>query len=170
MPTSLMFKERSYLVKFANAESIYCQIPEGWEEYFPNNVVLLLLRTVYGLKQAANCFYNLLVKTMLELSFSKSRADCSMFYKWDPTHGLLVWLSWVDDLAGFGKKCAVLDGVKKMSEKFAIDDVGEMTEYLGCVLKFNREPLTEEMPSVTLTQPTLIQRFDDEFSPIFKQT
>ena len=58
-----------------------------------------------------------------------------------------MWLSWVDDLAGFGEKCAVLDEVKKMSEKFAIDDVGEMTEYLGCVLKFNREPLTEEMPS-----------------------
>ena len=53
-----------------------------------------------------------------------------------------------------------------MSKKFAVDDVGEMTEYLGCVLKLNRENTQKEHPSVTLIQPTLIQRFEDEFSPL----
>ena len=51
-----------------------------------------------------------------------------------------------------------------MSEKFAIDDVGKMTEYLGCV--FYRVNSRNEHPSVTLAQPTLVQRFDDEFKPI----
>ena len=75
---------------------------------------------------------------MSSLGFKKSRADCAMFYKWHPIHGLIVWLSWVDDLAGFGEKEAVLEEVSRMSKKFAVDDVGEMTEYLGCILKFNR--------------------------------
>ena len=40
-----------------------------------------------------------------------------------------------------------------------------MTEYLGCVLKFSRASPQKEHPSVTLIQPTLIQRFEDEFAP-----
>ena len=40
-----------------------------------------------------------------------------------------------------------------------------MTEYLGCVLKFSRASSQKEHQSVTLLQPTLIQRFEDEFSP-----
>ena len=154
------------LGQFANSEQIYSYVPEGWEALLPEHVVLLLLRTVCGLKQAANCFYNLLSSTMSSLGFNKSRADSAMFYKWHPVHSLLVWLSWVDDLAGFGEKDAVLEEVSGMSKKFAVDDVGEMTEYLGCVLKFNRENTDKEHPSVTLIQPTLVQRFEDEFSPL----
>ena len=78
---------------FENNEQIYCDVPEGWEEYFKQGVLLLLLKTVYGLKQAANCFYNLLVHTMRNLDFNKSRAEPAMFYKWHPVHGIIVWLS-----------------------------------------------------------------------------
>jgi hypothetical protein len=28
-------------------------VPEGFERFYPSNVVLLLLKTIYGLKQAA---------------------------------------------------------------------------------------------------------------------
>ena len=104
------------LGRFVNSEMIYSQVPEGWEDFSPQYALLLLLKTVYGLKQAANCFYNLLVTTIYSLGFKKSRADCALFYKWHPVHGLLVWLSWVDDLAGFGAKEAVMQEVKQISE------------------------------------------------------
>ena len=42
------------LRQFSNSEQIYSFIPEGWETLFPEQVVMLLLKTVYGLKQAAN--------------------------------------------------------------------------------------------------------------------
>ena len=64
---------------FENAEKIYCHVPEGWEDYFESRVVLLLLKTVYGLKQAANCFYNLLVRTMRALQFERSVAESAMY-------------------------------------------------------------------------------------------
>ena len=69
------------LGRFAKSEMIYSQVPEGWEEFFPQYALLLLLKTVYGLKQAANCFYNLLVQTMYSLGFKKSRTDCALFHK-----------------------------------------------------------------------------------------
>ena len=41
---------------FDNEERIYASVPQGWEDKFPPSVVLLLLKTVYGLKQAAIAF------------------------------------------------------------------------------------------------------------------
>ena len=66
---------------FQNGEQIYTPVPVGWESFFPPNVLLLLLRTVYGLKQAANCFYILLAKTMKMMAFTKSHADPALFFK-----------------------------------------------------------------------------------------
>ena len=41
---------------FDNGEPLNAFIPKGWEHKFAGDMVLLLLKTVYGLKQAANCF------------------------------------------------------------------------------------------------------------------
>jgi len=35
---------------------IYMKVPEGFERNYPGEVMLLLLRTIYGLKQAAQAF------------------------------------------------------------------------------------------------------------------
>jgi hypothetical protein len=42
---------------FAKGERIYMEIPQGFEKYYPKNAVLLLLKTIYGLKQAALAFW-----------------------------------------------------------------------------------------------------------------
>ena len=75
---------------FSNGERLYAAVPEGWEHKFPPNALLLLLRTIYGLKQAAKCFYRLLVSVMTGLFFTKSLADPCLYHKWDPEHGLLL--------------------------------------------------------------------------------
>ena len=116
-------------------EKVYASIPKGWDKFFPANTVLLLLKTVYGLKQAANCFYRLLVTVMLNLSFTKSLADPCLYYKWHPTHGLIVWLSWIDDLLIINRcKGCVLNEVEQLKKVFEVDDVGPLEDYLGCKL------------------------------------
>ena len=42
---------------FKDDEKIHMKVPEGWEHLYPENAVLLLLKTVYGLKQAAMAFW-----------------------------------------------------------------------------------------------------------------
>jgi hypothetical protein len=38
---------------FKNGEKIYMEMPQGFEGFYPKNTVLLFLKTIYGLKQAA---------------------------------------------------------------------------------------------------------------------
>ena len=119
-------------------ERVYVSVPNGWEQFFPKNVVLFLLKTVYGLKQAANCFYRLLVSVMSGLKFQKSAADPCLNFKWDDEEGLIVWLSWIEDLliVNRSKKC-VLREVERIIGVFGVDDVGPLEDYLGCKLDFN---------------------------------
>jgi hypothetical protein len=37
------------------------EIPEGFEQYYPAEFIWLLLRTIYGLKQAAVAFWKQLI-------------------------------------------------------------------------------------------------------------
>ena len=68
-------------------ERVYVSIPNSWERFFQKNVVLLLLKTVHGLKQVANCFYRLLVSVMSGLQFQKSAADPCLYW----VRGFSVW-------------------------------------------------------------------------------
>ncbi len=40
--------------EFEDSKKIHMKIPKGFEKYFPAESVLLLLKCLYGLKQAAN--------------------------------------------------------------------------------------------------------------------
>ena len=42
--------------EFEEGEKVYMKVPEGWEHLYPPNVILLLLCTIYGLKQVAMAF------------------------------------------------------------------------------------------------------------------
>eukprot|EP00957_Ditylum_brightwellii_P127878 9752006-Ditylum_brightwellii.AAC.1 len=43
--------------RFQNGEVLYMGVPQGFERFYPEDVLLLLLRTIYGLKQAAMQFW-----------------------------------------------------------------------------------------------------------------
>ena len=43
--------------QFTDGERVYMKVPRGWREHYNANLVLLLLRTIYGLKQAAMAFW-----------------------------------------------------------------------------------------------------------------
>ena len=38
---------------YEKGEKVYMKVPECWDGFYPTNTVLLLLHTLYGLKQAA---------------------------------------------------------------------------------------------------------------------
>ena len=42
--------------RFQNGEKVYMKIPEGFEQYYPDEILLLLLKTIYGTVQAAKQF------------------------------------------------------------------------------------------------------------------
>ena len=68
--------------EFEDGEIIYMKVPQGFKKYYPGNVVLQLMKTIYGLIQAALAFWRKLVLAFLSIHFQRSKADPCLFFKW----------------------------------------------------------------------------------------
>jgi hypothetical protein len=68
--------------KFRGGEVIYMQIPQGFEKFYPKNVALLLLRTIYGLVHAALAFWRETVAAFGYMKYIRSKADPYLHFKW----------------------------------------------------------------------------------------
>eukprot|EP00957_Ditylum_brightwellii_P136135 10382179-Ditylum_brightwellii.AAC.1 len=60
---------------FKNNKQLYMTVLQGFEKYYPDNVLLLLLCTIYGLKQAANLFWRELQKAFKFMKFNRNKDD-----------------------------------------------------------------------------------------------
>ena len=145
--------------EFENGEQIYTNIPEGFEQFWdPAVYVWLLKKTSYGLIQAAVQFWKNLLKAMQYMGYKRNDADPCLYWNCDDKDSLSVWMSWVDDCCALGPREAVMKSKDKLNKLFDTDDVGEIQEYVGCKLDWDREKRT-----LKFTQPVLLQSFTDEF-------
>ena len=144
--------------KFEKGRTLYMEVPQGFKSYYENDSVLKLKKTLYGTIQAAKRFWIELLKVFRELKYKKSEADPCLYFKWTLT-GLIIWFTWVDDCVTCGNKDAVEIERDKLKGIFDCEDLGEMKEYIGC--KVERD---DEKRSIKVTQPVLMQSFNDEFN------
>ena len=70
-------------------EPIYMGVPQGFESHYEDDVVLLLGRTIYGLKNAARAFWKELLKAFSKMDCERSQADPCMYFQWTAI-GLMV--------------------------------------------------------------------------------
>jgi hypothetical protein len=138
-----------------NLEKVYLRPPKGFQHIYGADVVLLLLKTIYGLKNAAKAFWRELLRAFSALGCKRSDTDPCMYFKWTEAAGLLIWLSWIDDCVCFGKEDAVEESKSEMKKLFECEDVGDFDEYVGC--KISRDE------GFKFTQPVMLQSFKDEF-------
>ena len=164
-------------------DKLYMEVPQGFEAYYEKEndiakklwesnmirkilrkkrvkwgldyIVLLLMRAIYGTKQAAMAFWKELLECMRDMKYERSGADPCMYFKWTAV-GLIIWLSWIDDCMMWGNEPELLEEKKDFMSRFDCDDVGELKEYVGCKIERNED-------SIRFTQPVLIQSFTDEF-------
>eukprot|EP00957_Ditylum_brightwellii_P094324 7181621-Ditylum_brightwellii.AAC.1 len=64
------------------AETMYMQVPEGFEKIYPAGVVLLLLKAIYGTKQAAMAFWKELLQCIQDMKNKRNGADPCLYYQW----------------------------------------------------------------------------------------
>ena len=139
---------------------VHMEVPEGFLQFLPpGNWVMLLLRTLYGNKQAAKRFWLFILGIFVRLlGYKYNRADPCLFYKWTDK-GLVLWSTWVDDCLSVGpSKDLVIAEKNKLTSLVKCDDTGELKEYVGCKVDYDRDKRT-----IKLTQPVLLQSFEDEF-------
>ena len=124
------------LPSLKESERIYMEIPKGFEKWYdPETELWLLLKTLYGLIQAAFAFWAILVQAFYVMKYKRSVADPCLFYKWKD-HQLYMWVSWVDDLlAGGPSNNKLKPELEAMDEQFDCQDSGELQEYVGCKIE-----------------------------------
>ena len=122
--------------RFENGEKLYMHVPQGFERFYPGNVLLLLLRTIYGLKQSAIQYWKEMQRAFKFMNYERSKADPCLYFRWINGR-IIIWLTWVDDCLIAGPKKEVIEAKKTMMNLFECEEVGEMKEYVGCKVEHN---------------------------------
>jgi hypothetical protein len=82
--------------EFEDGEKIYIKIPLGFRQFYPSDTVLLLKKTLYGLKQVAMAFYSKLLAATKNIRLTRSTADPCLYYKWE-RGSLVIMILWIDN-------------------------------------------------------------------------
>ena len=67
---------------------------------------------------------------MKRMGFARSTSDPCIYYKWTK-NGLLMWISWIDDMLCIGCHEDAERSKNEFMKLFPCDDVGEFKEYVG---------------------------------------
>jgi len=126
----------AYLLRKLN-EEIYMAQPEGFVATgMKARTVCRLLRSIYGLKQAARVWNQKIHAFLVKIGFVRSSADPCLYIdtKWN------IYITiWVDDLLIAGKNGRDIANVKgQLASDFAMKDLGELEHFLG--MRITRRP------------------------------
>jgi hypothetical protein len=145
-------------------EEIYMKCPEGLQYVIKvdGNLCLKLIKSIYGLVQAARQWWKEFVKVLTEeLKFTKSEVDpCLLFKKSEK--GMMYLCLYVDDVLCIGDKQAVLEGIQGIKSKFAIKQMGQMHDYVGAKI------IPTDENSIHILQPALIKKMENAFKEEIK--
>ena len=154
---SLHTKSIDFTLAFPQADvetTIYMEVPLGCEVP-EGDYVCLLLKNLYGLKQAAKTWFEHLRDTLtLDIKqggygFQQSKIDPCIFFR----EGIIL-ISWVDDCLIFSKTKDLADElISSLHNSFTLTEEDDVSAYLGVEVKFCKKTDT-----ITLTQPYLIAR------------
>ena len=100
-------------------------------------------------------FWKEACKAMRYMNYERSKADPCLFFNWEEGELSLAML-WVDDCLLMGPRRKVEKAKKRMMSVFDCKDIGEMKEYVGCVIERGNGWLR-------MTQPLQLRKFQDEF-------
>ena len=111
-------------------EEIYMVLPEGFARTgMKRNLVCRLLRSLYGLKQAARVWNQKIHAFLNKIGFVRSSADPCLYV--DTKRNIYITI-WVDDLLIAGKNGRDIAAVKaQLAKEFEMKDLGELTHFLG---------------------------------------
>jgi hypothetical protein len=112
-------------------EEVYMEQPPGFIHPLYPDYVCKLNKSLYGLKQAPRAWFTRLSQTLLDIGFTGSQVDPSLFtYHSGPIHVYL--LVYVDDIILTGNHSKTLTTIiNKLQADFAMKNLGSLTYFLG---------------------------------------
>ena len=165
-----------------NNEEVYMEQPPGHEDKDPHNFCLRLKKSLYGLKQAGQKWYDVVCQTFADLGFKKSEYDPAVFCIHSGDDIIIVAIH-IDNCTITGNNRVLLNEIKrKIKSRYSLTDLGPVNWLLGIkitqdqaartislsqesyinsiLVRFN---LTDVKPMSTLMDPSM--RFSKDQSP-----
>jgi len=138
-------------------EDLYMSQPESYVTHGEEHLVCKLQRSLYGFKQSARAWNTKVNKILLANGFVRSKADQCLYSKFE--HGKWIYvLMYVDDLIVVHESDdAIVKFAKLMNKHFTMNDLGEVSYYLGIQIE------READGSFLLSQSAKIAAILDQF-------
>ena len=147
-------RSMDFILAFPQAEldvDIYMELPYSFSNNSDTPVVLKLKKNLYGLKQAAYNWHNMLKTGIEARGFKPSAIDSCVYLRKD-----CILLVYVDDCIIISKKNTrvAADLMKSLKDEgFKLEDEGDLNKFLGVDVQ------KESDGTIHLKQEHLIQRF-----------
>jgi hypothetical protein len=123
-------------------EEIYMEPPPGLLRPEDGDKVCLLLRGLYGLKQAGRRWQKKMTKEFVDMGFEVSKVDASVFIRKVGEETMVVPVS-TDDMTLAASSLPTIEKFKvEIAARFEITDMGEIKWLLGFEIYRNREAQT----------------------------
>ena len=124
-------------------ENIYMKQPEGFVSPDYPNKVCKLRKSLYGLKQSARCWNDKIDSYLKSAGYKQNTADPCIYYRTETVNEkqiIVIMAVYVDDTVIMSNDIDVLQSQKvKISQRFSMDDRGEVHYILGMEVKRDRE-------------------------------
>ena len=148
-------RQIDYVLAFSQAPidtTVYCHLPAGFHIEGGNkddDYVIVLEKNLYGTKQAAANWFEMLRDNLMKEGFKQSCIDPCLFLRED-----MIIVTYVDDCLIFSPSKEKIDKLlERLKQTFNLTDEGEdVKAYLG--IKVDKGP----DGTITMSQPALIQR------------
>jgi Reverse transcriptase (RNA-dependent DNA polymerase) len=135
------------------------QEPLGYETGSSSSSVKRLLKSLYGLKQAGQKWYDALCCILVDLGFRVSSADPGVFYAHIEEH-ILILAVHVDDCAMTGSSAKLISLYKqKLNKQYMLTDLGPIHWLLGIKISRDRTEHTILLSQTTYIE-SIIKRFN----------
>ena len=142
-------------------EKIYMKQPPGYVVEGKENLVCLLHKSLYGLKQSARCWNEELDSTLKKMKFRQSSFDPCIYVK-SEEGSIFIIAVYVDDMIFGGEDEETISKMKKVvAKKFDVEDMGELHHFLGVKISQNLHYIWIGQPAYT---KALLKRFSMENS------
>jgi reverse transcriptase-like protein len=122
-------------------KEIYMKEPPGYETQGESSVKCLH-KLLYGLKQAGHQWYEVLLITLINLSFWISTADLGVFYVKINQQTLILAVHVNDCILTGSSASHISEYKKKLNDQYALTNLGPVHWLLGIKIKHNRSACT----------------------------
>ena len=145
-------------------EEVFMKQPEGFVKKGQEHLVCKLKKSIYGLKQSPRCWNTALDEHLGKIGFIQSANDPCIYIS---TKGSVALAVYVDDIIiAAGSELQMREVKQAITDKFNVNDMGELRYFLGVVVDQETNPVTIWMGQSAYTERVLERFKMNEAKPV----